>query len=97
MDQPLNTLNPPDWQACVTTIKCDLINEYVSIMVKNDWSSKCTWYQSYKASNPDGKKKIKVDRITKKLIGLCQGPLCSHVISYRDKLINESKESSRGS
>lgn len=91
MDQKPENLNPPNWQACVTTIKCDLIDEYVSIMVKNDWSSKCTWYQSYKAPNPDGKKRQKPDRITKKRTELCQGPLCSHVTNYRDKLMSESK------
>jgi len=25
----------PNWQAYVTTIKCDIIDEYVSLMVKN--------------------------------------------------------------
>ena len=84
-------LTPPDWQACVTTIKCDVVDEYVSIMVKNDWSSKCTRYHSFKAPQLDGNKKIKLDRMTKRKVGMCQGPLCSYVINYRDKLVNESK------
>jgi|YelNatPaOPRAMG01_1025707.scaffolds.fasta_scaffold267502_2 hypothetical protein len=94
MEQSIQNLNPPNWQACVTTIKCDLIDDFVSIMVKKDWSSKCTWYDSYKAPTLNSKKKIKPDRSTKKRIGLCQGPLCSYVINYREKLINETKGTS---
>lgn len=94
MEQSIHNINSPNWQACVTTIKCDLIGDYVSILVKKDWSSKCTWYHSYKEPNIEGKPKINPDRVTKKKIKLCQGPLCSHVINYRDELMDEEKKSS---
>lgn len=80
------------WQACVSTIKCDAIQDYVSIMVKNDWSSQCTWYKQYKAPISEGQKGIKPDRSTKQKINLCQGPSCSWINAYRDQLIKEEQE-----
>ncbi len=80
------------WQACVSTIRCDAIHEYVSIMVKNDWSSQCTWYKQYKAPIAEGQKGLKPDRHTKQKLSLCQGPSCSWINQYRDQLIQEERE-----
>ncbi len=82
---------PAKWQTCVSTVKCDVIDEYVSIMVKNDWASTCTWYKQFKASVSGDQKRVKADRKTRSKIALCQGPLCSYVVGYRDKLIQEEK------
>lgn len=83
---------PAKWQACVSTVQCDMISEHVSIMVKNDWTSYCTWYRQFKDQSPGSRHKMKPDKKTRKKLELCMGPLCSNVISYRDKLINESQE-----
>lgn len=80
------------WHACVSTVKCDVINEYVSIMVKNNWTSKCTWYKQYKDLVQESRKKVKLDKKIKKKTEMCQGPLCSYVESYRDKLIKEEQD-----
>lgn len=80
------------WQASVSTVKCDVIDEHVSIMVKNDWASHCTWYKVFKDPVAGSPKRIKHDKKAKKKIELCQGSLCSHVIGYRDKLIKEERE-----
>jgi len=76
----------------VSTIKCDVIDEYVSLVVKNDWTSRCAWYRQYKEASQDDRKKIKLDRKTRKKAEVCQGPLCSHVESYRDQLIKEEQK-----
>jgi hypothetical protein len=91
-------LNIPSakWHTCVSTIKCDVINEHVSIMVKNDWTSHCTWYKQFKDPSSGSPMRIKPDKKNRRKIELCQGPLCSYVSSYRDKLIKEEQHVSGG-
>lgn len=79
------------WQACVTTIKCDAIEEYVSILVKGDWTSGCTWYKQFKSPD-ETRKKGKVDKKTRQRIALCQGPQCHRVTDYSDQLLREEQE-----
>jgi len=80
------------WQTYVTTIQCDFIRDHVSLMVKNDWTSQCTWYKRYKEPVSESRNKIIPDKKTRRQIKLCQGPLCSYVIGCRDRLINEEQE-----
>jgi len=80
------------WQTYVTTIHCDFISDHVSLMAKNDWTSQCTWYKKYKEPVSEGKKKIRMDKKTRRQIELCQGPLCSYVIGCRDQLIKEEQK-----
>ncbi|NWF91878.1 MAG: hypothetical protein HXY46_03105 [Syntrophaceae bacterium] len=91
MNQVRSDLPSPRWQSWVTTIRCEMIDEHVSLMAKNDWTSHCTWYKEYKGSTSEGKKIVKRDRKTKRQIELCQGPLCSYVTSFRDRLIEEER------
>ena len=53
---------PATWQTAVTTIKCEMIDDYVSIMVQRDWTPKCTWYNQYKAPAREGKRGGKLDK-----------------------------------
>ncbi len=92
MNETALNLPPAKWQTCVSTVKCDLIDEYVSIMVKNDWASSCTWYKQFKDLASGNHKRVNTDRKTRSKIALCQGPLCSYVVSYRDKLIQEEQK-----
>lgn len=92
MNEVRQNLAPAKWHARVTTIKCDEINEHVSILVKSDWTSHCTWYKQVKDPAAGSSKKVKPDRKTRRKIELCRGPLCSHVTGYRDQVINEEKE-----
>jgi hypothetical protein len=92
MDEAILNISPAKWQTYVTTIKCDFIDDHVSLMVKKDWTSHCTWYREHKEPVPEGKKKIKQNKKTREQIELCQGPFCSYVIGYRDKLIKEEQE-----
>lgn len=79
---------PASWQVTATTIECDLVNEYVTIMVNRDWSCKCTWWARNKKIAEENPKQ-KFSKEIKAKIGKCQGPDCQFVIGYRDKLIGE--------
>jgi len=86
MTETKSELKPAGWQVTATTIHCDLVNDFVTIMVYKDWSTRCAWYGRYKQKALDGKK---VDKKIKPQIEKCTGPECSNVTDYRDKLIGE--------
>lgn len=83
---------PAKWQTCVRTIKCDTIDDYVSLMVKNDWTALCTWYRQFKAPDTGSLKRIKPDRMTRRKVELCKGPDCPFITGYRDQLIKEEQK-----
>ena len=81
---------PAKWQVTATTIHCDLVDDFVTIMVYKDWTTRCVWYHRYKAEALEGKKQ-KIDKKMRLKVDNCAGPLCSYVTDYRDKLIQEEK------
>ena len=81
-------LKPAGWQITATTIRCDLVDDFVTIMVNKDWSTKCNWYNRYKQKALEDKKQ-KVKKEIRLKIEKCSGPECSYVGDYRDKLIQE--------
>jgi hypothetical protein len=81
---------PASWQITATTIECDMVNDYVTIMVNRDWSCKCTWWSKYKkVAGEDPKRRFSKE--IKAKLPRCQGPMCRYVTGYRDKLIGEEK------
>ena len=88
MAEPKTDIAPANWQVTATTIDCDMVNDYVTIMVYKDWACKCTWWAKYKKV-ADGDSKHKFPKELKEKNGKCQGPDCKFVIGYRDKLIVE--------
>jgi hypothetical protein len=83
-------LAPANWQITATTIDCDMVHEYVTLMVHKDWSYGCTWCARYK--QPAGKDpKRKFARQVAGQLSKCTGPDCKYVTEYRDKLIKEEK------
>ncbi len=80
-------LKPADWQITATTIDCDRVNDYVTVMINGDWTYSCTWCNRYKLAEPGAVKKQ--SREIKAKVPRCQGPDCSLVLDYRDKLIAE--------
>jgi len=90
MGEKITPFPAASWQACVTTIKCDAIDEHVSVLIKGDWTSTCTWYKEFKASG-ESPRRGKLDHETRKKIALCQGPQCDRVTQYRDQLIREER------
>jgi len=86
MTKPTNDIARAAWQVTATTIYCEIINDYVTIMVYNDWHSKCTWCEKNKQPTGVGHKlsgnmRARVDK--------CLGPECKYISDYRDKLIKE--------
>jgi hypothetical protein len=81
---------PAGWQITATTIRCDMVDDLITIMVYKDWSAKCVWYARYKGAALDNHRK-KFSRGVKAKIAGCQGPDCKYVLDYRDKLIAEEK------
>ena len=80
------------WQTDVSTIHCKFIGDHIPLMIKNDWTFQRTGFKKYKEPVSEGKKKIKPDKKTRRQIELCQGPLCSYITGYRDKLMKENQE-----
>ena len=74
------------WQITATTISCDRVGAYVTVMVRGDWTYSCTWCSRYKLAAADNPQK-RVDRDIRTKIAACRGPDCSIVLAYRDKLI----------
>jgi len=81
-------LQQANWQITATTIHCDVVDDFVTIMVNNDWSTKCAWYNRYKQKALEDKKQ-KFDKAIRIKIEKCTGSECSYVTDYRNKLIQE--------
>lgn len=87
--------NPAKWQATVTTVSCDRVDDFVTIVVNRDWSVNCTWYNRYKKRILSINSKQKLDAGLRRRMDNCSGPACPLVVEYRAKLIRE--ECSTGS
>jgi len=71
-----------NWQVTATTVRCNVVNDDVTLMVYKDWSVKCTGLVKY---SKNGKPEKKRDRQNLK----CEGPECRLAIQYRQKLQGE--------
>jgi hypothetical protein len=88
MAEARKELKPAGWQITATTISCDMVSDYVTVMVHGDWTYSCTWCSRYKLAAAGNPKK-RFSREIKSSIAACRGPDCSLVLAYRDKLIAE--------
>ncbi|MBM4446594.1 MAG: hypothetical protein FJ023_04480 [Chloroflexi bacterium] len=88
MPKTKTELKPAKWQITATTMRCELVDDFVTIMVNKDWSTKCVWYNRHKQKALEDKKQ-KSDKKMRLKIEKCNGPECSYVTDYRDKLIKE--------
>ena len=81
-----------NWKVTATTIYCDAVDDEVTIIVNKDGSASCVSFARY--GNPDkdiaGLMKKKSQSLNREL--RCEGPECSRVTGYRDKLFAEEKE-----
>jgi hypothetical protein len=81
-----------DWQVTAMTIYCDAVDDYVTIMVYKDWTTRCSGYHHY-IENP-GREAVKMQKKRSRNLGrelACEGPLDYRVTDYRDKLIAEEE------
>ena len=88
MSKANTELQPANWQITATTIHCDKVDDFVTIMINKDWSMKCAWYNRYKQKAIDNPKQ-KFDKKIRAKMEKCEGPECSYLTEYRDKLIQE--------
>ncbi len=85
-----------DWQVTATTIYCDAVDDYVTIVVYKDWTAGCSGYKQY-VGNPT-KTTVKMLKQRSKRLGRqlkCEGPLDYRVAAYRDKLIAEEEATAK--
>ena len=76
-----------DWQVTATTIYCDAVDDNVTIIVNQDWTTRCTGYRKYVDQLDEHTAKGLRQRsknLNRQL--KCEGPLDHRVISYRDAL-----------
>ena len=88
MAEARKDIAPAGWQITAITLSCDRVSDYVTLMVKRDWSCECAWRNRHNIvalQNP----KRKFSRDIKARIAKCQWPDCKYVLEYRDKLIAE--------
>ena len=78
----------PDWKVTATTIHCEAVDNEVTVLVYQDWSTKCTGYAKYHAPDKLPGKKAKQTGQRPE----CSGPTCSHVAQYKEKLAAEEAE-----
>ena len=95
MNNSKTGLQPAKWQVTATTIRCELVGDSVTIMVNKDWSTRCAWYNRYKAGAA-GNRKNEPDKKIRQKMEKCTGPDCSYVKEYLDKLISEESSVSIG-
>jgi len=79
---------PANWEITAIGLRCDYIDDFVTVRVYRDWVTKCTWYLKYKFTTSKGNK-LKLEKRIKGRIDKCVGPDCPVVTKYRDKLIEE--------
>jgi hypothetical protein len=91
----INTkIAPATWQVTTATIHCEMVHDYVTLIVHKDWSYKCTWCFKYKTvTGEHSRRKILKDK--KDGIAKCQGLDCPNVLNYLSKLLNEEPEAGK--
>ena len=86
----------PKWQVTATTIYCDAVDDFVTLMVYTDRSAKCVGYKKY--GENINKEIVKMLKKKGKKLGKelkWEGPECSGLIEYKDKLFAEEEGKSR--
>ena len=88
MAEARTDIAPAGWQITATTLSCDRVNDYVTVMVYRDWSCRCTWCDRYKLA-AEAEPRQRFARDIKAKISRCRWPGCDYVLNYRDRLIAE--------
>ena len=77
-----------NWQVTAKTIYCDVIDEEVTLIIRQDWSAQCTGYSGNRDSGvaPDRLPKSKKLRRSN-----CEGLECRRITEYKEQLLGEEK------
>lgn len=81
-------LRPASWKVTASTVRCERVDDFVTIMVNKDWSASCAWYNRYKGKMPAATKH-RVNAVLRKKIERCSGPQCDLIAGYRERLMQE--------
>ncbi len=73
------------WQVTAVTVNCDFVAEEVTIIVKNDWSVKCTGFEKYCQSREQQLQLLQRSLALKCTLG-CKGLQCPKITEYIKKL-----------
>jgi hypothetical protein len=68
--------NSTGWQVTATTVKCEFVSDFATVMVQLDGTAKCS-YVNRNSRAKDSKKKLK----------LCKWPECPLVAGFREKAL----------
>ncbi len=82
----------PDWQVTAVSTYCDAVDTNVVLLVYKDRSAKCVGYKKYGENVT--KETVKELKKRSKKLGRelkCEGPECSRLMPYRDKLFAEEE------
>lgn len=77
-----------DWQVTAVTINCPDVADEVTVIVKSDWSVKCTGNDRYANSREAGLELVKRSMNLKRALG-CKGIHCRQIQEYVQKLKSE--------
>jgi hypothetical protein len=80
-----------DWQVTVITINCSAVAEEVTIIVKNDWSVKCTGLEKYAHSRQARLDLVRRSLNMKRTLD-CKGMQCQQITEYIQKLQAEENQ-----
>ncbi len=78
-----------NWQVTATTIHCDAVNDEVTLLVRKDWSAECIGYRKYGKPGGETQRLLKNKSKQMKRRLQCDGPECSRVVQYKEKLMAE--------
>ena len=65
----------PSWQVTATTVRCDAVDDEITLLVYRDWSVKCTGSRGEGSVRRSG----------------CTGPECRLALDYMQKLMAEEE------
>ena len=77
-----------DWQVTAKTIHCDAVEDEVTIMVHQDWSTNCTGFHKYTESREEQLNLVRKS-LEMRLSLECEGVLCTRIAEYKLKLQDE--------
>ena len=81
-----------DWQVTAATIRCDDVDDEVTVIVQKDGTVRCVGFARYGEPDKDTAEllKQKSRRLDRQL--KCTGPECHRVVQYRERLFAEEAQ-----
>lgn len=84
-------MKKPDWQLTATTIKCEAVDDEITIMVKPDGEARCASYARYGSTDKNAQTGLQKKTGKRGFTPKCEGPDCRRVTEYRDRIMAEEE------